>query len=371
MEAILQSDDGNNEKIVLTQDQQLIVLEMLDKDPEHPPMIKDIIEKVFGQKHDARTKYGVAVREFIAERGLKFRNARHYIPQKIIELTEEQQQYIINNITNERPLQMAKTLFSNPEITQLDAETRAIYTFIKSLPSNVRNAVTNDQEIVMDNYRPPKRDTEVVARVNKYVNNANYEIGKLSESQLKDIKNLTGYLHSTRFLSQIKTYNLMDDRDLFESEFIRCAYNKLLTEEECDQYIIYATEVVIAKQISKRIAQFEEQQDQSLDETGKMAMTIVEAISSLRQEFNQCITRQRALLKALQGERNQRIKNEQTNKYSFSDMVVYYQKAENFQHLLKLKEMRDQLLKDEINRLKSMSAMKAEIFGLSEKELLD
>lgn len=364
-----ENPDENKKKVILTPEQQLVILEMLNENPEKPPMVKDVLFKLFNRKIDAREMEGIAVREFIAEKGLKYRGAREYISEKNIILTEEQKEFITNNVGSMKPLELARILFKNEQLSNLDAETREIYKYIKTLPSMVVGQ--RDKEINVDDYRPPKTDDQAIARINKYVNNASLEKTKLSENQKKDIKNLIGYLHSTRFLSQIGTYSLSDDRELFESEFVRCAFNKTLTEEEADQYIIYATEVVIAKQISKRIEQFENQQDDSLEETGKMSMTLVEAVSSLRGEFNQCITRQRGLLKALQGERNQRIKNEQTNKYSFSDMVVYYQKEENFQHLMKLKEMRDKLLLDEINRLKSMSAMKAEVFGLSERELLD
>lgn len=364
--------DNNEERVQLTPEQEIIILEMIQKNPDEPPLVKDIIEKVFGQKHDARTKWGIAVREFIAAKGLKFRNARTWVPEKAIELTEEQKQFIANNCSVTKPLEMARTLFDNRDLTMFDVETRAIYDYIKTLPSKVRAvSLEKGNEIVQSDYRPPKTDEQVLNKINKYVNNAGINIEQLTEKQKRDIKNLIGYLHTLRFLSQIKTYSLNDDRDLFESEFIRCTYDKDLTEEEVDQYILYSKAVVYEKQISKRIEQFEREQDQVLEETGKISMPMVESINTLRQDLDKCITQQKTLLKSLQGERKERLKLDSANKGNIADLIMYAQSEEKRMHLMKLAEERRQKLKDEINRIKSMSEIKAEIYGVHEDEILD
>jgi hypothetical protein len=359
------------EKVVLTESQKLIILEMLNNENAETPKIKEILDRVFpGENLDARSKKGIIVREFIAEKGLDYRAAKEWVVKKDIQLTEEQKQYITNNIKSEKPLQMARVLFNNHNLTNLDSETRAIYSYIKELPSLVKAGSLDKQNYNVEEYKPPKTDDQCISRINQYVDNANFDRAKLTEKQKRDIKNLIGYLHSTRYVLQIQTYALEEDRRLFESSFIRCTYNRDLEEQEVDQYIMYATEVVSGKQIAKRIEQFEKQQDETLEETGKANMGMVEAVKVLRTDLHQCITRQRQLLKALEGERQKRMESQKEDNTSILDLLSYWKDYERRQHLLKLADIRESQLKDEIERLKNLDEVKLEIFGISERELI-
>ena len=56
---------------------------------------------------------------------------------------------------------------------------------------------------------------------------------KLTAKQKKELISLISYLHTFRFLHQIGTYGTEEDRELFESSFIRYSYDKAdLTQEE-------------------------------------------------------------------------------------------------------------------------------------------
>ena len=60
-------------------------------------------------------------------------------------------------------------------------------------------------------------------------------------------------MHTFRFNHQINNYETQNDRDLFESSFIRYTYDKPdLTQEEVDQYIVLSSEVVISANIQRR-----------------------------------------------------------------------------------------------------------------------
>ena len=358
--------------VVLTDSQKARVLEMLMENPEKPPKIKDIIKDpgVFNKEIDAREMEGLAVRRFIAEKGLKFHKAREWIPTKTIELNEEQKLFIANNVGTMKALEMSRTLFNDTELTNLDLETRSIYEFIKTIPSNVSNKTIKDENLVTDNYKPPKTEDQTITRINRYVNNANLTREKLTEKQKRDIKNLIGYLHTTRFLQEMGTYSRQEDRELFESEFIRCTYNRDLEEQEVSQYIMYCTDVVIAKDIKKRIEDFEGAQDDWISENQKPNMTYVEATNGLRNEYNQCIGRQKSLLKALEGERQKRMENQKEDNTSILDLLSYWKDYERRQHLLKLANTRDEELKEEIERLKSLDEIKLEIFGINPRELM-
>ena len=359
-------------EVILTDSQKARILEMLMENPEKPPKIKDVIKDpgVFNKEIDAREMEGLAVRKFIAEKGLNYHKAREWIAEKVIVLTEENKEYIVNNISNEKPLQMARIIFNNYNLTNLDLETRAVYAYIKELPSQVKAKSLDKNNYNLEEYRPPKTDDQCIARINKFVNNANLVREKLTEKQKRDIKNLIGYLHNTRYISQIETYATYPDRELFESSFIRCTYNRDLEEQEVDQYIMYATEVVSGKQIAKRIEQFEKQQDETLEETGKANMSMVEAVKVLRTDLHQCITRQRQLLKALEGERQKRMELIKEDNTSILDLLSYWKDYARRQHLLKLAQIRESQLIDEIERLKTLDEVKLEIFGITQNEIL-
>lgn len=355
----------------LSQEQELLILEKLsNKDKIYS--IKELLDLLFpNQNLEARSKEGFLVRELIASKGLEYKPARQWIPKKNIVLTEEQKQFITNNINVSTPLEMSRTLFNNNDLTMTDSETREIYKYIKSLPTNIRNE-SRGEELNTEDYTPPKTEVQVIARINKYVSNPNFNKDQLTEKNKRDIRNLIGYLHTMRFLAQINDYASVKDRELFESEFIRCTYDKVLTEEEVSQYIMYCHEVIVAKQIDRRIQNLEQEQDRQIQENdGRPNMALVDQISSLRNEFNQCINRQKTSLKSLQGERKERLKNESTYKLTMADLIVYVQNEEKRKYLLDIAKERREKLKEEINRIKTMDQIKAEIFGITEEEILD
>jgi hypothetical protein len=359
-------------EVILTEPQQLIVLEMLNENPNQPPKIKDILIKVFGRQIDAREMEGLAVRKFIAEKGLSYTGARTNVPVKIINLTEEHKQFIVNNISTMKPLEMARVLFDNKDLTMTDTETREIYKYIKDLPKNISNQSLQRESINLSNYKPPKTESEAINRINKFVHNINIVKEELTEKQKRDIKNLIGYLHTIRYLDQVNTYGLDEERQLFESEFVRCTYDKDLTEEEVSQYIIYCTDTIIARQINKRIQDLEREQDRQIEENnGRPNMALVDQISSLRTEYNQCINRQKTSIKSLQGERKERMKIDSQNKGNIADLISYALSEDKRKHLLNIAEERRNKIKDEINRIKSLDDIIVEVFGVDPHEIMD
>ena len=359
------------DKIILSEEQQLKILERFNDTTKPLATVKELIMLAFGHEYEARSKYGVSIREFLGDKGLSFKSAREWTPKKVIVLTEEQKLFVSNNVGNMKPLEMARTLFKNDQLTNLDSETRIIYEHIKSLPQNISNQSIQKEALNINDYVPPKTEEQAIRRVNKYVN-INLDKENLTEKQKRDIKNLIGYLHTMRFLTQINTYSKVEERELFESEFVRCTYDKSLTEEETSQYIIYCSEVIVAKQIAKRIAEFEDAQDEWIrDNDKKPNMTYVEAINGLRSEYNQCINRQKASLKSLQGERKERLRLDSQNKGNIADLIMYAMTEEKRRHLLNIAAERREKVKNEIARIKSLDEIKAEIFGIDPTEIMD
>jgi hypothetical protein len=352
---------------VLSEAQKLAILTLWNEsDPLSPPSLKELIFIAWKEEIDPREYKGRLVREFLASRHLKANSTKKQ--RKIEPLDAAAEQFIVEHHKEMGPCEMARFIYKNNEITGFSGETRIVKEFIANNTKAISEIIdVNDED---GHYRPPKHLMPAITRVNKYLHKG-LDANKVTAEHKKWMATMIGYLHTLRFISQIETYSSPKDRELFESEFIRCTYDKPdLTEEEVDQYIIYATEVVIGKTISARIQLLEEEQDRSLEETGKINMALVEAVKSLRQEHNFCIKRQNDLLDALKGERKERISNNVKENAGILNLITLWKEEESRKQLIELANKEKELVRDEIKRLSSMDELRSRILGLSEDEAL-
>ena len=264
---------------------------------------------------------------------------------------------------------LARSLFNNYTLSNLSIESRSVEEYLNTLPKQVRSVQTEEEQ--QGDYKPPKNQERAMVRVNKYVLDG-IDKDKITAKQKKELNSLISYLHTYRFLHQIGTYVDSVDRDLFESSFIRYAYDKSdLTQEEVDQYIILATEVVISSNIQQTIQTLQEQINMEMDSGQKIPMVLVEAVTSARTEYNQCVGRQQKLLNDLKVKRSERMQKQVKENASILNLVLMWKDEETRNEMLKMADMRREVLKGEIGRLSSMDDVKARIFGLTEEEVLD
>ena len=132
-----------------------------------------------------------------------------------------------------------------------------------------------------------------------------------------------------------------------------------------------ATEVVISSNIQETIQTLQEQINMEMDSGQKIPMTLVEAVTSARTEYNQCVGRQQKLLNDLKVKRSERMQKQVKDNASILNLVQMWKDEETRNEMLKMAEMRREVLKGEIGRLSSMDDVKARIFGLTEEEVLD
>jgi len=97
----------------------------------------------------------------------------------------------------------------------------------------------------------------------------------------------------------------------------------------------------------------------------------VEAVNSARTEYNQCVGRQQKLLNDLKVKRSERISKQVKENASILNLVQLWKDDESRKEMIKMADMRREVLKTEINKLSSMDDVKARIFGLTEEEVLD
>jgi hypothetical protein len=361
-----------NTVIELTDEQKVKLLNEWNSRPTNPPSLVELVRTAFGnQELDGRSKEGKAVKEFLASRQIKPRRSHEYEAKGLIELTLEQKEYVSNNCNTMTGLEISKILFKNDNLTNLSQETRSVLEYMKTIPNTVKYNNTENENVAAGEYKPPRSEERMIAKINKYILDG-IDKNKLTHKHKKEINSLIGYVNTHRFIHQINLYETEADRELFESSFVRYTYDKSdLTQEEVDQYIVLSTEVVISSSIQQTINVLQNQIDLAIQEDGKIPMALVEASNTARKEYNDCVNRQQKLLNDLKVKRSDRLSKQIKETASIINLVQMWKDEENRQKLIKMAEMRKEVLTKEIDRLSSMEEIKCKILGISKDEVLD
>ena len=362
-----------SEEIVnLSEEQKLKLLNEWNSRPNNPPSLVELVRLAFNRDDlDGRSKEGKSVKEFLASRQIKPKKSHEYQAKGLIELNNEQKEYISNNCHTMTGIEMAKILFKNDSLTNLSQETRSILEYMKNIPNNIKFHQDENQNIPTEEYRPPRSEERMIAKINKYILDG-VDKNKLTHKHKKEINSLIGYMNTFRFSHQINLYDDERDRELFESSFVRYTYDKSdLTQEEVDQYIVLSTEVVISSNIQQTINILQNQIDLAIQEDGKIPMALVEASNTARKEYNDCVNRQQKLLNDLKVKRSDRLSKQIKETASIINLVQMWKEEESRQKLIKMAEMRKKVIEKEIDRLSSMDEIKCKILGISKDEILN
>jgi hypothetical protein len=357
--------------------QELVLREWNDRDSNHPdgpPSLNELIKLAFPdlEKANGRTKEGRAIRAFLADRKIKPRSLHNYIPKEKIELTEEQQEYVVNNLRTMKGYEMARVVFANPDLSHVSQEARTINEFIKSLDSSVI-PYDETENTVQEEYEPPKTFAKALLRINKYVLDG-IDKSKITAKQKKDILSLVGYMSTFRFTHQINSYDNETSQELFESSFIRYTYDKNdLTQEEVDQYIVLSGEVVISSNIQHRVERLQRLLDDTANDTegARISMSLVEAINTAQNEYNQCVNRQHKLLGDLKQKRSDKLSKKINQNASILNLVEAWKSEEHRHKMIRLAEMQKETLGEEIDNLASMDDLKCRILGIDKDEAMN
>ena len=367
-----------SEEIKLTQEQINNLLDMWNGcEKDNAPSLLELIQEGAGFKgKDGRSKEGKAVKKFLASRKIKARPSNEYVKQTdSFELSEDQVEFIRNNSRDSSgneimsPLEIARYITKNPELTFLSIECRAVRDFQAK-----EGLVTQAEEEESGGYKPPKSIERAIPRVNKYVHDEKLDKENLNSRKKAEVENLINYLNTFRFCHQINTYRNDTDRELFESSFIRYTHNKSdLTQEEVDQYIVLSAEVVISANIQRRIERLSRLLDEAADDTegARISMGLVESINTAQTEYNQCVNRQQKLLESLKEKRSARLSKQIKENASILNLVQLWKDEESRKKMVALAEVRKKALENEVEKISSLDEIKARIMGLTKEEVLN
>ena len=362
----------------LTEEQKSTILREWESNQDDPPSLLELIRKAYPDNLniDGRSKEGKEVKAFLAKNNIKTFASHEYQAKEKIELTKDQIKFLEENHDTTHTLGLAKIVFKNDQLTSLHGETRAVTEYVKKIKKDVIDEESQKPEASVDEegkYKPPKTFIAGLARINKYVPDK-IDKEKISNIEKKAVKTLMGYINTYRFLHQIGNYENEVDRELFESSMIRYTYDKPdLTQEEIDQYIVLSVEVVIASNIQRRVERLNILLDTSANDTEgrRIAMSLVDAISTAQTEYHQSINRQQKLLESLKQKRSDKLKSQIRENASILNLVQVWKEEESRVKLIKLATLRKKSLEGEVEKLTDMDEIKCKILGLSVGEVLD
>lgn len=331
------------------------------------PNLSELTRKLFeNETLDGRTKEGRAVRAFLAEENLQYETSA-WEKVEDIDLTEQQIDFVKAQAENGlSAFQIAEILFPDRSIKRFCKEHVAILDFLREYePSFVHESET----AVNRTYNPPKLFSTALKKVNQFCL-TEYEEEKLNHEQIECIKGLVKSLSAPRFIQVISNYTSMKDRELFEAEFVRATWDKPdLTSDEINLYINVCVDYINLKNISSHIEKlnvmFNEVEDQQ-----DMTVRLAEVLKSKTDEYDKCEKRMESLIKKLNGDRAERLKNRQKENATIISLVRNFQMQEERERMIELAEMQKKLVEEEADRLDNMDSWKARILGISKQDAI-
>jgi secreted Zn-dependent insulinase-like peptidase len=104
------------------------------------------------------------------------------------------------------------------------------------------------------------------------------------------------------------------------------------------------------------------------DEGMRVSMGLVEAIGKAGTEYDQCLKRQQKLLEDLKEKRSSRLSKQIKENASILNLVQAWRHEENRMKLLKLGELEQKLVLEEVDKMMNMSEVRCLILGLNKED---
>jgi hypothetical protein len=337
---------------------------------ENYMLISDLIEltrQVFNDNTlDGRTKEGRAVRKYLVDNNLEYKTTEKQKKEDIT-FSQEQKEFIVQYAKEGMSAyEISKIIFPDINITNLTKEVTEVAKFIEDIDQKLLHP---DESAINSQYFAPKSVSRVIKKINDYCQEELDE-KQLNRQDLDNIESTTKFLSAPRFIQVINTYSAMDDRNLFEAEYIRSVWDKPdLTSDELNLYINVCMDYIHLKNISKAIDKlnrmFEECEDQR-----DMTVRLAELLKTKSEEYNQCEKRQETLIARLNGDRKERIKNRHKDNASILSLVRVFQNETDRKRMVEMAEKQKLLINQEADELERMDVWKARVLGISKDEAI-
>ncbi|MDB4314535.1 hypothetical protein N9955_00750 [bacterium] len=353
---------GKKKTVKLTEEQKAQILEEFENTPDLILITRNVFNN---EELDGRTLEGKAVKDFLIENDLAYNVRKPPEAKKAPELTVAQKEFLMSDQINAQmnALEVARLCFSDASIKSLSVEHRLVSEFIKTYRSDIE-----EDEAAFEKWFAPKSMSRIIKKVNDWAGQS-FDEATIPNKHKRNCEKLMIYLKSVRFCSIINQYSTESDRELFESEFVRAAWDKPdLTVDEQNSYINVCTNYVRLKHIQKRMDKLNTLLDDA-DNERELTMRLTDIIKTTSEELNQCEKRLESLIKDLNGSRQKRLQEKGDQAGSVSALVEAFQDKEERDRMIMMAEHQNKLVSDETDRLESMDEWKARVLGIQKREL--
>ena len=345
----------------LTDEQKQFIRDNFKETPD----LLELTRKLFDNPDiDGRSREGRSVREFLAEENLEYRTTKKdKVPD--IQLNDQQREFIKAQAQNGlSAYQIAEILFPDSNVRRLCKEHLTVLEFLRHYePSYVHDSESAVNRV----YNPPKLNITCLKKINMYTM-IDLQEDRLTHEEEDCINTLLRSLSAPRLIQVISNYTNMKDRELFEAEFIRATWDKPdLTSDEINLYINVCVDYINLKNITYHIEKlntmFNEVEDQQ-----DMTVRLAEVLKSKTDEYDKCEKRMESLIKKLNGDRAERLKNRRQDNATIISLVKNFQAESERRRMVEIAEMQKKLVEEEVTRLDNMESWKARILGISKND---
>jgi phage gpG-like protein len=314
---------------------------------------------------DGRTRQGRAIRAYLAEQEIEY-STRHVDKKDDVELSDCQKEFVRENCSpGVSSLELAKLAFSDSNIKHLSKEFWAVHNYISAeglaafAPENALNV----------RYSPPKADSKVIKKIFDCVAVEITE-ARMTVQYKRCIEALRKFMGAPRFLQVIETYTGLEDRNLFEAEFVRATWDKPdLTTDEINLYINVCMDYIHLKRIQSAMNKLNRMFDEAEDQQD-LTVRLAELLKTKSEEYNQCEKRMESLISKLQGDRSKRISSQVEKNASMLNLVQIFQEEEERKIMVRMAEMQQQTISEEADLLEKMPQWKSRVLGISKKDVI-
>lgn len=329
--------------------------------------LKKIIQYACGDGLDGRSFKGVAIKKYLADQNLKANPAHVHIKKMdSFVLTEANQEFIANNAGSMKPLEITKLLFNDSSLTPLSSQFRVVKIYYDGLDTSVK-AQTDDENTT--EYNPPRNQTQALARVNRYVLEA-IDPEKITPRNKECLQRLIRFMHTHRFIFEMRNLPLNSERALFESSFVRFTNDKPdLTEEEIDLYLNQCSDIVAYQRMQRELVVLTKACSDTMEADQKVPMALVEAVGKLRGDIHASSQRQKTTLNDLNGKRAGRLDKVNASNESVLKLIEAFRDETQRGHILRVIENRQNEVRAEVKRLETVDELHAHLFGVAEREV--
>ena len=348
----------------LTQRQEEEIRRLFKQNPD----LMWITRELFGDKElDGRSKEGRAVREYLRSLNKDYKTIADAKRGEKIDFTQDQIDYLMSNDidADATPLEITRLIFKDRSIKSLSSHHRAVIDFFKEVRPDYLNAKHFE---ATDVWTPPYAMSHVLGRVNKFtVRDMKEE--DLNPQQRQCLERLKDYMQSPRMKQTINSYSRQADRDLFEAEFVRAAWDKPdLNNDEINSYINVCMNYIRLKDTQfrfdklNRLAESINAEDQT--------MRFNEAIKVTGEELNQIEKRISDALKILNGTRADRMKKRVEDHGNITALIDAFKNKEERDRMIMMANRRVKANEDKLDEIETMDDFKMRILGISKRELI-